>query len=59
MGFTAMLAGAVLVLLILTIRAVVIGIRDRDWKTAAISVAGFLGVCAGLLWALVSFITSM
>ena len=59
MGITGLITIIILIMLIITVRFVVSGIKQRNWKRVIISVVGFVVLIAGIYWALVSLITSM
>ena len=59
MGFTAVLAFVVLILVIFGIRILISGIRKKDWRMIVFPVIGIILVVGGTFLVLVWFITSM
>ncbi len=59
MGLIGILLLVVLALFVIMIKLVIDGIRDKNWKKAAISIIVFIGIILLMYFGLISFITSM
>lgn len=59
MGFISLLALVVVALLVIMLKFVIDGVREKNWKKSIISVIVFLAVILLLYFELICFITSM
>ena len=59
MGFISLLALVVVALLVIMLKLVIDGVREKNWKKSIISVIVFLAVILLLYFGLICFITSM
>ncbi len=59
MGFISLLALVVVALLVIMLKFVIDGVREKNWKKSIISVVVFLAVILLLYFGLIRFITSM
>ena len=59
MGFISLLALVVVALLVIMLKFVIGGVREKNWKKSIISVIVFLAVILLLYFGLICFITSM
>lgn len=59
MGFISLLALVVVALLVIMLKFVIDGVREKSWKKSIISVVVFLAVILLLYFGLIRFITSM
>ena len=59
MGFISLLALVVVALLVIMLKFVIDGVREKDWKKSIISVLEFLAVIVLLYFGLIWFITCM
>lgn len=59
MGFISFLALVVVALLVIMLKFVIDGVREKNWKKSFISVIVFLAVILLLYFGLICFITSM
>ena len=59
MGFISLLALVVVALLVIMLKFVINGVREKNWKKSIISVVVFLAVILLLYFGLIRFITSM
>ena len=59
MGFISLLALVVVALLVIMLKFVIDGVREKNWKKSIISVIVFLAVILLLCFGLICFITSM
>lgn len=59
MGFISLLALVVVALLVIMLKFVIDGVREKSWKKSIISVIVFLAVILLLYFGLICFITSM
>lgn len=59
MGFISLLALVVVALLVIMLKFVIDGVREKNWKKSIISVIVFLAVILLPYFGLICFITSM
>lgn len=59
MGFINLLTLVVVALLVIMLKFVIDGVREKNWKKSIISVIVFLAVILLLYFGLICFITSM
>lgn len=58
-GFTSILALIIIALLVIMIKFIVDGIKEKSWKKVMITVAVFCAVFALIFYGFISFIASM